>query len=133
MSAAKAICTFLAPESTTLSTQLTFSEPIHNPPAPDEYLFNIDVIQTSYDCFAPFNTHFPARHDRQENIAWTDSEHAKAELGSSAQSVKDLHQLVGILITGKLLMWLTANSSCKSFILMDKRHLRMFIFKFTCY
>jgi hypothetical protein len=110
----------------------TFSEPIHDPPAPDEYLFNVDVIQTAYDRFAPFNTSFPARHDRQENIAWTDSEHAKAELGSSAQSVKDLHQLVGILTTGKLLMSLTANSSCKSFILMDKRHLRMLIFAFPC-
>lgn len=56
----------------------------------------------TYDHFLPSNVHFPAKHDRQENIAWTDAECKKAELGNSLWSIEDFCGLVGILITHSL-------------------------------
>ena len=36
-------------------------------------LFNVDVIETTYDHLSPVNTAFSAMHNMQDNIAWTDS------------------------------------------------------------
>ena len=72
-------------------------------PNPDQLvssnvLFNMDVIETTYDHHSPINTKFSAKHNRQENIAWTDSEQEKVALDTSAQSILDLQTLVGVLI-----------------------------------
>lgn len=72
-------------------------------PNPDQLisgnvLFNVDVIETTYDHLFPINTEFSAKHNREENVAWTDSEQEKAMLGTSAQSVSDLWTLVHVLI-----------------------------------
>ena len=61
-----------------------------NLPVSSNVDFNVDVIETTYDWFSPINTWFPAKHNRQENVAWTASEQEKAMLGISAQSVWDL-------------------------------------------
>ena len=45
------------------------------------------------DQTGPLNT----KHDRLENITWTDSEHQKAELGTTVESVRDLSELVIVL------------------------------------
>ena len=69
-----------------------------NLPVSNNVVFNVDVVETMYDHFSPINTWFPAKHNRQANVAWTASEREKATLGISAQSVLDLRTLVSVLI-----------------------------------
>ena len=68
-------------------------------------LFNVDVIETTYDCLSPVNAAFSAMHNRQDNITWTDSEWNKAALGTPIQSVSELRMLVCILIFRVLIFY----------------------------
>lgn len=58
--------------------------------------FTVDVIQTNYDHYSDINTCFTAKHNRQENLVWSDSQQWKAEGSTAVASVGELCALVTI-------------------------------------
>lgn len=98
VSISKAISTFLVDAHTKTSPTMTAVEPNSGDQLVSNMHFNVDVIETTYDSHSSINTLFPAKHDREENGVWTDSEREKAALGIPAQSVSDLRTLVGAVL-----------------------------------
>ena len=97
-----AISTFLSLDTGSTSLRASSGNtpsPASPGPIPSESnLFSVHTIHTSYDRSLPFNTHFSARHDQQENTEWTASERRKAQQGITVGNVEELDALVAILI-----------------------------------
>ncbi|KAI6043656.1 hypothetical protein EDC04DRAFT_2562469, partial [Pisolithus marmoratus] len=64
------------------------------PTLPDPMPLEVTIIKTGYSHFHTLNTCFPARHNWQENVTWTNLYHEKAKQGRSVQSVLGLCKLL---------------------------------------
>ena len=92
-----AVSTYLSVEASAISVQPAQNESASGLPPSSGTPFPVAVIQTNYDHHSVVNTCFTAKHNRQENIAWTNSRRRKAELGIVAQDIEELHSLVIII------------------------------------
>ena len=92
-----AVSTYLSVGASAISVQPTQNESASGLPPSSGTPFPVAVIQTNYDRHSVVNMCFTAKHNRQENIAWTNSQCRKADLGIVAQSIEELHSLVIII------------------------------------